>query len=465
MNQSQANPRYEGIKSQDLVEKMNERVIDRDYHEARVICCELLWRNPRQPLLRLRLRLVSFNELLGYKDEALVQMDIIIRNNPGKGELIMQKVQLLEGMGKFDEACDIVSKLRANGAEHPYFSVLEANAAYQNGDYDRAIELTQCALTDTSMPDEWRRNWLFRCGSAYDKLGEPDKAMEALQKANSLQPVPFRKDDFTGLADRLIELYSKENVDKIPRSTNMSDQPVFLVSMARSGTSLLNQIIDSHPLAQGVGETGYFVMRRAKVREELSDGYPQNMMDVTPDQLDAIAEGYLEGAGKAREDGVIRTWDKSIDNFRDLGFIWQTFPNARYIYLRRDPLDCCFSIYQHPFVSPNIAHYTSRLEDIGYVYKQHERLKAHWKEALGIPVLDVTYEDITSDAETQVARILQFLGLPWDDQCMKFYESKRGVNTLSQHQVTQPIYKDSVGKGEKYAKYMGDLKKVLGIEG
>jgi tetratricopeptide (TPR) repeat protein len=454
--------KYQGIPCQKLTDTLPKLMEWRNFQEAKSVCSELLRRNPSQP--QIRLRLVNINMMLGHKEDALDDLNLVIQNNPGQPQLIIQKMNMLGRMGRFDEACEIASKIRAAGNDLPGLAIVEAEAAFQRGDYEKTVELTRSALTDVDQPDETRIRPLFLCGSAYDKMNEPDKAMEMLKAANRLNGIPFEKKRFTELIDRLIDRYSEENLATVPRSGQTSDRPAFLLTMARSGSSLLNQIIDSHPDAYGVGETGYFVHRRWAMVKEHGDGYPDNLFALTSKELDNYAQEYLDGAGRPNREGVVRTIDKSIDNFRDLGFIWQALPNARYIYLRRDPLDCCFSIYQHQFNSPNIQHYTSRLEEIGYVYMQQERLKEHWRKTLGIDILDVNYEDLTVDPEGEVRRILEFMGLPWDERCLKFYESKRGVNTMSLHQVNKPIYRDSVGKGAKYAKYMVGLKKVLGLD-
>ena len=461
MSHSIENQKHIGIQYRKLTTRLEKLLEWRNYLEAKDICDEHLLKNPQQP--EIQLFLLNATLMLGHKEEALQQLDLLIRSNPERIDFLVQKLNLLNQMGDTQHTRQMIDVLRAQGIDFPMLTLIEAQAGYQSNDFIGTIELADKVLTDPITRQGTRIKCLYLKGSAYDKLNEPDKAISAFNNANRLENVTFRKQEFTEFADRLIKVYSKNNLKYLPRSSNNSDRPVFLLCMPRSGSSLINQIIDSHPNAYGVGETGYFVHRRWELKKEHGTDYPGILQTSTTNQLDQYATGYLEGAGKPDFPEALRTLDKSIDNFRDLGLIWQTFPNARYINLQRNSLDCCFSIYQHQFDSPNIQHYTGSFEDIGYVYNQHERLKKHWIETLDIHVLNISYEDITAGPEGQIRRILNFLELPWDKNCLRFYETKRGINTLSANQVQQKIYRHAVGKAEKYEKYIDTLKKVLEI--
>ncbi len=453
--------KYEEIASHDLAFMLEHQLQWRNFIDAKKACTELIHRNPDET--KFRMKLFNISVVLGQNNEALKQLNFLIDNNPDEGVFMIQKLAMLGTMDKFEEAYAIVNQFRSKGVEYPYFVMVEAHLAFKRGDYAKTIKLIMKAHRANTIPEALRSRHLFLCGSAYDRLNQPDKAMEMLISANQFKAEPFRKKEYTSMIDRLMETYSKKNLDKMPRSTNVSKRPVFVVTMARTGSSLLNQIVDRHPTAYSVGETGYFVHRRLDMIKKHGEGYPENLLHMSTDDLDVYANGYLEGAGRPGEHSASKTLDKSIDNFLDLGFIWQALPGARYIYLKRNPIDCCFSIYRNEFVSPIIRHYTSKLEDIGYVYKQHERLKEHWRNTLGIEILDVNYEELVAEPEKQIRQILDFMELPWDDRCLKHYETKHHINTLSARQINKPINQTAVGNSKKYSKYFDELRKVLEI--
>ncbi|MCA9310701.1 MAG: sulfotransferase, partial [Phycisphaerales bacterium] len=234
---------------------------------------------------------------------------------------------------------------------------------------------------------------------------------------------------------------------------------VFIVGMPRSGTSLVEQIIDCHPRAHGAGEL-------SAIRQMVVNMYHRLKTDrFFPDYLDMVDADLLTEFGGAhlREllslaPGAARIVDKAPGNFVNLGLIAQLYPRARVINCQRDPRDSCLSCYFKSFTFG--LQFSNSLESLGRYYNDYERLMAHWHTALDLPILDVQYEDTVKDVETAARRIIDFLGLPWDDACLRFHESDRQVNTASYEQVRQPIYDSSVGR---YRPYEAHLKPLLDI--
>jgi len=162
---------------------------------------------------------------------------------------------------------------------------------------------------------------------------------------------------------------------------------------------------------------------------------------------------------------ALRVVDKQLQNFQHLGFIELLFPNARVIHCSRDPLDTCLSCYFQDFGDVVNQAYSYSIEDLGHYYRQYERYMTHWKSVCSLPILDVSYEEMVADQEAQTRRIIEFLGLDWDDQCLRFYELDPTVLTLSYDQVRQPMYASSSGRWKYYEKHIGPMRDALGLLG
>jgi Sulfotransferase family len=220
--------------------------------------------------------------------------------------------------------------------------------------------------------------------------------------------------------------------------------------MPRSGTSLTEQILASHPLVDGAGELPFWadVLRRdgARARREL----------LGADVRQKVAAEYVRTLAHQCPDSQYVV-DKTPLNADYLGLIHTVFPDARIIYMRRNPLDTCLSCYfQHFTVSLN---FTLDLSDLAHYYTEHARLIAHWRDVLPPgTILDVPYEELVGNQETWTRKILDFVGLDWDARCLDFHRTQRAVVTSSYWQVRQPMYADSVQRWRKYAKFIGPLK-------
>jgi hypothetical protein len=232
--------------------------------------------------------------------------------------------------------------------------------------------------------------------------------------------------------------------------------------MMRSGTSLVEQILASHPQVHGHGELEFLreIVRTLPERLSTSEPYPECVASLDAMTARSLAEDHL--ARLERDAGeAIRSIDKMPHNFARLGLLTLLFPRAKLIHCMRDPLDVCVSAYfQYHIIAP-FAH---DLESLGRFYRDYERLMEHWRETLPSPILDVPYEALISDPEDWTRKLLEFLGLPWDQRCLSFYETQRAVFTPSSWQVRQPIYHSSVGRWRHYKQHLGALFNGLGID-
>ena len=232
-------------------------------------------------------------------------------------------------------------------------------------------------------------------------------------------------------------------------------KPVFVVGMPRSGTSLTEQIISSHPSAMGAGELAFW-----------ADAVHEHEALVKEGSLDdsnrkKLVEAYLRVL-EARSGDAPRIVDKAPVNSDYLGVIHSAFPDARIIYMQRDPIDTCLSCYFQKFVVS--LNFTMDLSDLADYYRQHRRLMTHWRAVLPPgTMLDVPYEELVADQEGWTRKILDFLGLEWDERVLNFHETKREVATASFWQVRQKIYKNSVQRWRNYEKFIGPLRDLKGL--
>jgi tetratricopeptide (TPR) repeat protein len=294
---------------------------------------------------------------------------------------------------------------------------------------------------------------LFAIGKYCDETGDVERAFRSYKRANELQKTTAERYD-PGARERLVDdtirVFTREALASVEGTRCESVKPVFVVGMMRSGTSLVEQIIASHPEAHGAGELPFWndAARRHEtivrnrmpgetIRKRLADAYLRTL-----DTLSASA---------------LRVVDKSTFNSDHLGLIHAVLPKARMIYVRRDPIDTCLSCYFNQFSSAQ--NFTLDLADLAHYYREHRRMIAHWRAVLPEgTLLEVPYAELVEDQEGWTRKILAFIDLEWDERCMEYHTAARAVLTASFWQVRQQIYNRSVGRWRRYEKYIGPLR-------
>lgn len=323
------------------------------------------------------------------------------------------------------------------------------------GPADKAwLEDTQRMLARPMAPIE-EAKLHFALGKYFDDLGNYSRAFDEYRRANELRRQVAQKYDRaerTAWVDDVIRLYSADHVAQRGEGANDSTRPVFVVGMMRSGTSLVEQIIASHPQAAGAGELQFWGMEEYK--------HPEMLRQRLPDAASSakLAESYLKVLARHSADAT-RVVDKTPGNADYLGLLHWVFPRARFIYMRRDPVDTCLSCYFQNFF--NAAPFTMDLQDLAHYYREHHRLVAHWRSVLPEDVfLEVPYAGLVADQEGWSRKIIEFIGLPWDPRVLEFHKTERAVLTASSWQVRQKMYSSSVGRSKNYQKYIGPLLKL-----
>ena len=240
--------------------------------------------------------------------------------------------------------------------------------------------------------------------------------------------------------------------------------PIFIVGMPRAGSTLVEQILSSHPDVEGTMELPDLLSLTRELRRRGEAAGARHYHDVVPsldrDELRAIGEDYLDRTRVHRKAGAPLFIDKMPNNFQHVGLIHLALPNAKIIDARRHPLACGFSVFKQQFARGQ--DFSFRLEDIGHYYRDYVALMAHFDDVLPGRVHRVHYETMVDDTEQEVRRLLDYCGLPFDEACLRFFENDRPVRTASAEQVRRPIYREGLDQWRHYAPWLGPLEQALG---
>jgi tetratricopeptide (TPR) repeat protein len=303
----------------------------------------------------------------------------------------------------------------------------------------------------------------FALGKAYADLQQHSRSFRHLLAGNAAKRATITYDEsaaFT-LFDQIEATFTPELISAKSGGGETSPMPIFIIGMPRSGTTLVEQIIASHPRVLGAGELQTFNDAVLTVRG--TDGnaipYPGFVPALDPKALQQIGAAYVAAVRKLAS-GRERVTDKMPSNYYFVGLIRLALPNAKIIHTIRDPIDTCVSCFSKLFSAEQ--NHTYDLGELGRYYKRYERLMAHWRRVLPAgSILDVRYEDVIGDLETQARRIISYCGLSWDNRCLSFYKTDRPVRTASATQVRQPIYTSAIGRWRLHADELGALLDAL----
>ncbi len=311
---------------------------------------------------------------------------------------------------------------------------------------NRIDELTKLLEEETDLPSQ-RSLLEFALARYLELANRDDEAFEHYCSANAVKPRPNgaeRHDDH--LTDRVQKVFTKAAIRAWQQSENAGDGLIFIVGMPRSGTTLTEQILASHPSVFGAGELKDMIhCTQAITRENPMDlSYPEAMESSSPELLSRLAKSYLRTVREKRGDAAFVV-DKMPTNFMHLGLIATLFPQAKIIHCIRHPLDTMLSCFKQNLDWPFCS-----LPDLGQYYNRYLHIMDHWKEHLPCEIYESRYEDLVSDQEQGTAELLKFCGLPWDERCLEFFNSSRTVGTPSKWQVRQPIYRTSINSWVRY---------------
>ncbi|HEX4366818.1 MAG TPA: sulfotransferase [Rhodopila sp.] len=379
--------------------------------------------------------------------EALERVRRAIAVDPRLSDTHAIMAQVLADTGRYEEAAAALGRAIELAPERARFYYYWGHITRWRADDPRLAALEGLARTRASRPPPEQIELCFALAKAYGDCGDVTRAFPLLIEGGALQRRLLRYDEASTLRE-MAEPSRVLDAGWMGRHGGAGDPspvPVFIVGMPRSGTTLVEQILASHPGVHALGERRLFEAALARVGG--SDVVPASVAARWTDaELRRVGGLYVEAVRRAAPTGAVRIVDKLPGNFQYAGLIHAALPNARLIHTGRDPVDTCLSVFSVLFAGT--AHlYSYDLGELGRYYRAYQQAMTHWRNVLPAGVmLDVRYEAVVDDLAGEARRIVAHCGLDWDDACLAFHATKRPIRTASHAQVRQPIYRGSVGR-------------------
>lgn len=394
-------------------------------------------------------------KMIGKFDDAVMHFRQALDIKPGYSDALIAMGSAVADRGQFAEAEAYFQRVLMIEPENPeaWASITSVRKmASEDTDWLATAE----KIVAQNLRPRHESFLRYAMGKYCDDTKDFEQAFLNYHRANELKKSFGKKYDRqqqTALADHLIRVYHRDMVNQVSVGASSSERPLFIVGMPRSGTSLTEQIVASHPAVFGAGELRFWDSAVQKHKLDTLDGGLNEAL------LRDLAEECLRNLSGYSVD-ALRVADKMPGNFIYLGLIHTVFPNARILHIRRNPIDTCLSIYFQNFHAS--IDYANDLEDLAHYYREYHRLMAHWREILPSEVfLDIPYEALVEDQEGWSRKIIELIGLEWDERCLDFHKTERKVSTASNWQARQKIYKTSKERWRHYEKYVGPLQGLL----
>jgi tetratricopeptide (TPR) repeat protein len=390
--------------------------------------------------------MIGMLDTKGEVEHALAKLETLIGKYPGKIELLMPYAQLLKQQGRAEQGIDALNQLDV-----------------------------------TTLPKQQQAFYYYTLGDLFDDVAQFDNAFSAYRSANQLMDRRFSVEEFDQYHQQLANFFTAETIAQLPEAQSkattktIAPQPIFIIGMPRSGTSLVEQVLASHTQVYGAGELKYLGIQTQQLTpvSELTSGlglnltkqYPEALCELNPEQLSLLAEQYQQQISQlAKADPLAAdktelkfVTDKMWQNFEYLPYIAKLFPKAKFIHCRRHPYDVALSCYFQSFGSSGPA-FSYDLKQIAHYYQAYEQLMSQWQPLFEDRIYRINYQDMVDDFENNAKALVEFVGLEWQAQCADFYKTKRQVKTASYAQVRQPIYRKALNRYQNYQAYLEPLK-------
>ena len=308
---------------------------------------------------------------------------------------------------------------------------------------------------------EDRYHLCFALGKAFEDGRAYERSFEYYLRGNSLKraSIDYRAELMERNTELQIEMCTPELFERHRASGAPATDPIFIVGLPRSGSTLVEQILASHSQVEGTYELPDVPRLVAELHGRDAQ-YPAILASLSAEELRALGDRYLSGTRAYRTTDRPRFIDKMPNNFRNIGLIHLMLPNAKIIDVRREPMACCFANFKQLFAEGQL--FTYGLDDIARYYRTYLELMSHWARVVPGRVLRVHYEDVVQDLEGNVRRVLEFCGLEFEPACVEFHRTERSVRTASSEQVRQPIYREGLEQWRHYERWLGPLREALG---
>ncbi len=422
----------------------------------------LLKREPRNPGLR-NLKAAALARI-GESRRAIACYEDLLKDYPNQPKAWLSYGHTLKEEGRHKDA---IAAYRKSIALMPRFGEAYWSLANMKTFHFTPADLDamRAQLSDGGISTEDRCHLHFAMGKALEDDGLYEKSFEQYEKGNNLRSAPSRYDaDVTrDHVRRSKALFTSAFFCERAGMGHNAPDPIFVVDLPRSGSTLIEQILASHSAVEGTAELpdiGFIVRRLGDgERSSARPAYPEILATLDAARVNALGDEYLERTRIQRRSGQPFFIDKMPNNFAHIGLIHLILPNAKIVDMRRHPLGCCFSCYKQHFARG--WNFTYGIAELGRCYRDYVELMAHFDSVLPGCIHRVIYERLVADPESEVRRLLDYCGLTFESACLRFYENDRPVRTASAEQVRQPIFKDSVEHWRNYEPWLGPLRSKL----
>lgn len=369
----------------------------------------------------------------------------------------------LKTIGKQDEAIKAYQdciRVRPDNGEI-YWSL--ANLKTYRFSDEQIAEMVARVDNPEGLTEQSEVNFLFALGKAHDDRSDYDEAWRYYERGNGKQRMLAQYDPVQTetLNDAIVEVFDKALLEEKAGKGCPDRAPIFVLGLPRSGSTLVEQILASHSQVEGTSELPYLGRVAMSLNRNRADGvnYPEAVRELEAAHLTALGEDYINYARLHRTEGKPFFIDKMPNNFPTIGFLNLILPQAKIIDARRHPLDACVGNFRQHYAKGQTFSYD--LTDLGEYCLQYLRMMDHWRQALPGRILTVQYEELVTDFENQARRLLDHCELPWEDACVRFYETERPVRTASSEQVRQPIYTDALNFWRNYERHLDELLEIV----
>jgi tetratricopeptide (TPR) repeat protein len=399
--------------------------------------------------------------MAGRHEEALTAYDEALAREDRNPFALTGRGHVLKTIGRQDEA---IASYRRCTKLHPghgeaHWSLANLKTFHFE---DEEIDAMRRLLDSTSLREEPRVNLLFALATALEQRGDVEGAWQYFTEGNALrrQRESYDPVQTTVLHDQLIEVFNRDFLERWHGHGHPGREPILIIGLPRSGSTLIEQILASHSTVEGTHELPELslVARSTSRQRRDRQNYPLTVRDLGGSDFFELGQAYLDRTLRHRR-GAERFTDKMPNNFPHVGLVSLILPHAKIINARRHPLDSCVGCYKQLFGRGQP--FTYDLYELGEYYLEYQRVMDHWHTVLPGRVLDVQYERLVSNTESEVQRLLEFCELPWEDACLAFHENPRAVRTASSEQVRRPVYASALHRWRQYEAHLGPLFEVL----
>ncbi len=408
---------------------------------------------------------------VGRFEDALAFTEEWLREEPAHPRFWMGYGQLLRSVGRRDEsvAAFRAALERAPAMGEAYWGLADLKSGLLS---DSDIVAMRAGLADHSLDPTSRMNMCYALGRALEEKRDFAGSFKAYESGARLfrghflaRGEAYSENDFVGRLRALKRVYTKQMLDERVSAPSKEATPIFIVGMPRAGSTLLEQILSSHSLVEGTRELPVIgdIVRglNASRRIKTPNAYPECMLSMSRSQLSELGVRYLDGASGYRSTDRPFFIDKRPWNWIDIGLIHKILPQAKIIDIRREPMAACFAMFKQ--VLTDSADFTYGLRELGGYYREYAGLMEYWRSVLPGRIHFLQYEHLVDDTENEVRRLLDYCGLPFEESCLRFWETKRAITTPSAEQVRRPIYRDALEQWRNFEPWLGPLKAALAL--